>query len=196
MGLKWSAPKSVKNDTLLVVNAALPENKAQKDELFNLWKFKKEGLKADGFQLGKNKFKDYRWEITYFHTITDTSREKTKAGVSVWKADFDRKCKKWQDVMDRVREAVNSKSADDLDEETVEKVDIADLSKKLEATSLSKDEVDDVNDAMEQMTISKPAPPAPKAKLPSKAPAKAKPKAKPPTPPPSDDENFSEPEDE
>jgi hypothetical protein len=184
MGLKWSSPREAKNGELLILSSVMPETKAQKDELFNLWKFKKDEIKADGFQLGKNKFKDFRWEVTYFHKLTDTSREKNNEGVSMWKSEFLRKCEKWRVKMEKVREAIEAQDP----EETSEQIDINSKKPKVPVRSKEDEEIDAaVEAAMDRLTMSKPAPTA-KPKAPAKAAAKQKPPA---AQPEADGSDFS-----
>src|ERR1700753_2563991 len=104
MGLKWSKARSVKDNTLLVLNAPMPENKVQKDNLFTLWKSAqlKEQIKADGFRLTKDNYRTNEWQVAYWHEVNDQSHVKTTNGIPTWQADFNRKCTKWEQKINQI----------------------------------------------------------------------------------------------
>jgi len=102
MGLTWSKVRSVKDGTLLVTNASFPAEKAKCDELWNVWKEYKDKIKKDGFS--PQKYKDV-WQVAYFHNVNSDTYEKSEEGEHLWKLEFQRKCKKWGDVIAKRREA-------------------------------------------------------------------------------------------
>jgi hypothetical protein len=108
MGVTWGKPRTVKEGTKVVVNAPLPQNKAQSDDLFTLYKNPKlkEQIKTDGFSLGKDNYRGGAWQLSYWHDVDDESYVKTKDGVPTWQADFQRKCLKWQNKIKQFNEAV------------------------------------------------------------------------------------------
>jgi hypothetical protein len=114
--LQWSAAKTVKSGTMIVVSANFPEGKKAQEETWNLWRMKKDAVKADGFSIAKDK-NDNSWKITYFHTIDDDTYEKTTSGQHMWKSDLDKKVKKWEAVVGQIRgfmsEKVESEVLDD-----------------------------------------------------------------------------------
>lgn len=121
MGLTWGKHSTVKNGTLIVISAKFPEGKKAQEDIWNLWKLKKEPLKADGFSVGKDK-KDNQWKISYFHTINEDTYEKTISDQHMWRFDLDRKIKKWESILENVRTFINEKTESDvLDSKTTSK---------------------------------------------------------------------------
>lgn len=92
MGIRWSEPKVVKNNTLIVVGGKFPTNKISADNIWTLYNAKKDQIKQDGFSIAKN---ENEWTIAYFHNITEKSYNKTRNGKDLWLEDFDNKLKKW-----------------------------------------------------------------------------------------------------
>src|SRR4051812_22814950 len=95
--LQWSSAKCVKNGTLLVISAKLPGGKQVQNDIWNLWKLKKEVVKADGFSVAKDKM-DGLWKITYFHKIDSNTYEKTTSGQQMWRSELDIKIKNWEEI--------------------------------------------------------------------------------------------------
>jgi hypothetical protein len=112
MGLKWTKPRSVKENTLLVVSASFPTEKADSDELWNIWKNYKKKLKKDGFTVGK--YRDV-WKISYFHVIDSNTYEKSEDGENLWEIEFKNRCKKWKEIIEKLREASIQVEEDLLD---------------------------------------------------------------------------------
>lgn len=70
MGLTWSNPKKVNNNTKIMCLAPFPEDKKTNEHLWTLWKRLKDHIKMDGFQTKKVKDK---WFIMYNCDITEDS---------------------------------------------------------------------------------------------------------------------------
>lgn len=105
MGLKWSAPKMVKKNTLLVLDTPFPTDNS-KDQFWNMWKVQKTQIRADGFGMAKDKGS---WKINYFHTITDDSLQRATNGKFIWQIEFEQKIKKWADNLNKVTEMMKQK---------------------------------------------------------------------------------------
>jgi hypothetical protein len=101
MGLTWSQ-HTVKNGDLIVCNSPFPTNDDLRNDVWDLWKNKKEELKADGFGIGKD-MKTNAWKLSYFHNVTDTSYEKTVDKVHIWKHHFNQKLAKWESYINENR---------------------------------------------------------------------------------------------
>lgn len=120
MGLKWSKPKTVKNDTLVVVSADFPENKNVTKDLWDLWKLKKFELKKDGFGTNKSPITK-QFQIVYYHNVNpDVSFEKTTDGKVYWQVEFKNKVKKWatkfEEIQNFKKSTVSNITSDNLDE--------------------------------------------------------------------------------
>ncbi len=102
MGLAWSNV-TVKNGNLIVCFTAFPTNDNLKNDIWNLWKAKKDELKEEGFGIGKDP-KTGVWKINYFHNVTDTSYEKTIDGKHMWKHHFDAKLIKWEKYVNETKQ--------------------------------------------------------------------------------------------
>lgn len=109
MGVNWSDGRkvTVKNEPFIVVSAAMPASKNETEELFTLWKNKKDDIRNDGFRIGKNKYKNFAWEISYWHKITETSMEGSKSGAPLWRVEFNKKVLKWKTVMQKFKEVMS-----------------------------------------------------------------------------------------
>lgn len=109
MGINWSDGRkvTVKNEPFIVVSAAMPASKNETEELFTLWKNKKDDIRNDGFRIGKNKYKNFAWEISYWHKITETSMEGSKSGAPLWRVEFNKKVLKWKMVMQKFKEVMS-----------------------------------------------------------------------------------------
>lgn len=83
-----------------------------KDELWNLWKQRKEDIKSDGFSLKKDGYYG-GWKVTFFHKVDAQSKQKPVdgGGKMNWRIDYDAKIAKWRAVVERMKEA--GASADD-----------------------------------------------------------------------------------
>jgi SMC interacting uncharacterized protein involved in chromosome segregation len=102
MGLKWSNPRKICEGTKLVVEAPLPKDQAEAQEIWSLWKDHKEQIRTDGFK--PNRFRDGPWKVVYFCDVTNDSFEETINGEELWHVDFNKKCTKWQRVITKLRE--------------------------------------------------------------------------------------------
>ena len=124
MGLTWSNA-TVKNGTLIVCNADFPTNDNLKNDVWNLWKEKKDELKSDGFSVSKDP-KTNKWKLSYFHNVNETSYEKTVTGDHMWKFHFKTKVTKWESYISNSKvvkhneicekNEENSDGDDDVDE--------------------------------------------------------------------------------
>jgi hypothetical protein len=74
MGLKWTKPKKTKkkdgSGELIIANATIPDRgQPGADELWTLWRTKKDLLKADGFSIKKDVMYGGKWVVTYYHNV-------------------------------------------------------------------------------------------------------------------------------
>lgn len=108
MGLTWAKPIKIKNNTLILVKARIPEkDKPGNDEIWALYRSKKNELKADGFSVTKDKYYG-KWYATYFHGVGPTSFQKDENGKDLWEMDFRRKVAKWKNIVQNVQSALDN----------------------------------------------------------------------------------------
>ena len=85
MGLSWSDPKLVKDDTLLLLTAPINRQNESIIWFINSQERGKSFCKDRGFSLGK-KGKKY-WELCYWHEIRPDSLDKAD-DIPNWKLEF------------------------------------------------------------------------------------------------------------
>jgi hypothetical protein len=103
MGLQWTKPKRVINGTKLVINAAISTDKSAENEaLWSVWKAHKEKLKQDGFSIKKAQYGD-QWSLSYWHTITDNTDEKSETGEPLWQVEFEDIYAKWVAIYNQMK---------------------------------------------------------------------------------------------
>ena len=90
MGLTFSAPKLVKNQTLILIISKFPENKNLCDKIWDMWKTKKDEIKLDGFSINKD-IDTNDWKIMYH--VTNNGKKINPD--FIWKPDFEEKYDKW-----------------------------------------------------------------------------------------------------
>lgn len=103
MGLKFSSAKDCKEGSVIFVYSEFPEGEHSRKLIWDLWKIKKEEIKAEGFSVGMDK-RTKRWIIKYFHTKNNQTYEKTKDGVYFWKFEMDQKLKKLEVLYNKLQE--------------------------------------------------------------------------------------------
>ena len=114
MGLKWTKPKKSKNGEWIITDATIPDKgEPYNKELWDLWRQKKEGIKADGFSLKKGGYYP-GWKVTYFHKVTSDSMKKPNGGGGKmnWRIDYDEKIAKWKAAVERLKKAGGDEASD------------------------------------------------------------------------------------
>lgn len=107
MGLQWSKMRIVKNNTLLLLTANIPESTEigyTKDDYWNLYRDNKDELKTFGFGVSKDA-KTKLWNITYFQDVSGETFTKTEVGMPLWEYQFNQKISKWEKKLQAMQEA-------------------------------------------------------------------------------------------
>lgn len=92
MGLTWSSGKLVKNETMIVKQAVIPQNKEVSGPIWDLWNKYKEEIRKDNFSIKKY---DGIWRVSYFHDITENSMQVVD-GTRKWEKEFEEKLEKYK----------------------------------------------------------------------------------------------------
>lgn len=109
MGLEWSAPKKVKQNTLILVKAKIPEKgQPMNNEIWTLYRSRKAALKTDGFGVGKDTYAGGLWDVTYFHEIGPNTYEKNNQGKYLWEVDFNKKVAKYTAVIQNLQSTLEN----------------------------------------------------------------------------------------
>jgi hypothetical protein len=115
MGLKWTKPKKTKkkdgSGELIIANATIPDRgQPGADELWTLWRTKKDLLKADGFSIKKDVMYGGKWVVTYYHNVTAESMEKPAGGGGKmnWLIDFNAKVDKYKKIISNISAALKT----------------------------------------------------------------------------------------
>jgi len=115
MGLSWTKPQKVKDNTLILTKARIPEKgQGASEEIWTIWRTKKEEVKKDGFGLSKDKYYGGAWYVTYFHEIDSESLKKPEGGGGKmsWRIEFDEKVDKYKKIVENLSSALGSKDKD------------------------------------------------------------------------------------
>lgn len=106
MGLTFSSPKILKNNTLLLITAKFPEENKINEILWDIWKLKKNEIKQDGFNV-KYDIKLKKWDINYWHHITDDTYKKINKKY-LWEIEFEERYNKWNEIVEEYCKFISS----------------------------------------------------------------------------------------
>lgn len=114
MGLRWTKPQKVKNDTLILTKAKITGSPSEL-AIWSLWKSKKDEIKKDGFSLSKDKYYGGAWYITYFHEIdAEVSLKKPSdgGGKMNWRIEYDNKIAKYKKTIETLVSVLGNENSD------------------------------------------------------------------------------------
>lgn len=102
MGLAWSDASVVKEGSLILCKSTMPRGQFGQ-ELWAIWKNRKDELKEDGFGLAR---KGANWQILFWQDFSDDLMKK-EGRTPKWRKVLDEKCDKWNNILRDLREGIN-----------------------------------------------------------------------------------------